>query len=241
MDYDSNNVNKRRMVRHRKRGKEVERGKLLEPALPARLEAAERPEELVDMALARGDALTGWQIVGADLSGVDMTELEVQGCLFQGCRFTGANWHGARFADVVFRNCECSAVQAEDADFCRCRIENVKAVAASFAGSRLAHVRLEDSCLRQANLTGALLQQVYLHRSDLSEAFLAQCRHKGLVLRECTLMGTSFFGTLMNGLDFTDCRMEGIVVSDAGKELRGAIVNVSQAADLARVLGLVIR
>ena len=76
---------------------------------------------------------------------------------------------------------------------------------------------------------------------DLSEAFLAQCRHKGLVFRECTLMGTSFFGTLLYGLDFTRSRMEGIVVSDTGKELRGAIVNVSQAADLARVLGLVIR
>lgn len=53
-------------------------------------------------------------------------------------------------------------------------------------------------------------------------------------------MGTSFFGTLLNGLDFTSSRMEGIVVSDTGKELRGAIVSVSQAADLARVLGLVI-
>ena len=57
----------------------VERNKLLEAALPARLEPAERPEELVDMALARGDALTGWQITGADLTGMDLTELEVQG------------------------------------------------------------------------------------------------------------------------------------------------------------------
>lgn len=219
----------------------VERNKLLEPALPARLEPAERPEELVDMALARGDALTGWQITGADLTGMDLTELEVQGCLFQGCRFTGSNWHGARFSDVVFRNCECSALQAEDADFCRCRFENVKAMGASFAGSRLAHVRLENSNFRQANLTGALLQQVLWKQTDLSDAFLAQCRHKGLTFRECTLMSTSFFGTLLNGLDFTDSRMEGIVISDTGKELRGAIVNVSQAADLARVLGLVIR
>lgn len=219
----------------------MERGKLLEPSLPARLEMAERPEELVDMALARGDALTGWQIVGADFSSMDMTELEVQGCLFQGCRFTGVNWHGARFADVVFRNCECSAVQAEDADFCRCRMENIKALGASFTGSRLAHVQVKESCLKQSNLTGALLQQVYFQSVDLSEAFLAQCRHKGLVFRECTLVRTSFFETLMNGLDFTNCRMEGIVVSDTGKELRGAIVNVSQAADLARVLGLIIR
>ena len=49
-----------------------------------------------------------------------------------------------------------------------------------------------------------------------------------------------FFGTKLSGLDFTSCNIEGLTVSDTGAELKGAKVDVWQAAMFAKLLGLII-
>ena len=54
-------------------------------------------------------------------------------------------------------------------------------------------------------------------------------------------MEASFFKTPMGGLDLTSCQIDGLVLSQAGEELRGLIVDPMQAAVLARRLGIVIR
>ncbi len=219
----------------------MERKKRLPPALPDRLEPAERPEELVDMAKAMEEPVAGWHFTGMDLSGEDLREMRFQKCVFQSCRFTGCDLSGASFEDVVLRHCDLSGIKADRTYFCRCRLTDVKAAAANFIDCRLVHLELAESSLRGANLTGASIEQAHFAAVDLSDAWFSECRHKGLVLEECTLIRTSFFKTMLKGLDFTTSRMEGITVSNSGEELRGAIVNVQQAAELARVLGVVIR
>ncbi len=43
------------------------------------------------------------------------------------------------------------------------------------------------------------------------------------------------------GLDFSDCDMSGLIVSDTLSELRGAVVNPIQAVELAKLLGIVVK
>lgn len=214
---------------------------ILPPSLPERLETAERGEELIAMAAARQEPLTRWRFCGLDLCGEDLREVRFGQCLFEGCRFTEAGLRAASFVDSELKNCELSAVQAAEVYFLRCRLRGVKALAASLPDCRLAHVRLEECNFTEANFTGASLENVRLEECDFSAASLSEWRHKGLSLAHSKFFRTSFFKTPLAGLDFTDSELEGVVVSDTATELKGAAVNVRQAAELARLLGVTVR
>lgn len=214
---------------------------VLPPALPARLEEAERGEELIAMARARQEPLSRWRFTGLDLCGEDLREMCFEQCVFEGCRFTGADLRGASFSDAELKHCELSAVRADGAYFLRCRLRGIKALAAALADSRLAHVELTECSLAEANFTGASIELARMEACDFTGACLAECRHKGLSLSKDRFLRTSFFKTPLAGLDFTDSELEGVVVSDTATELRGATVNVRQAAELARLLGVTVR
>ena len=53
-------------------------------------------------------------------------------------------------------------------------------------------------------------------------------------------MPCSSLSFILAGLDFTSCNIEGLTVSDTGAELKGAKVDVWQAAMFAKLLGLII-
>ena len=55
------------------------------------------------------------------------------------------------------------------------------------------------------------------------------------------LKNVSFFKTWLRNIDFTECDISGIVISDAKDELREVIVNLEQAIVLAKRLGIVIK
>ena len=70
---------------------------------------------------------------------------------------------------------------------------------------------------------------------------MASCQWKQVELLDCSLSGVSFFQTPLSGLDLTSCRLEGLILSQDGGELRGAVVDRWQAAELAKRMGLVIK
>lgn len=70
---------------------------ILPPALPARLEEAERGEELIDMARATEEAVADWRFCGLELSGGSLRDMRFERCEFSGCRFTGADLSRATF------------------------------------------------------------------------------------------------------------------------------------------------
>ena len=55
-------------------------------------------------------------------------------------------------------------------------------------------------------------------------------------LRKC-----QFFKTMLKGMNFTTCSIQGLVLSDECRELKGAVVDLYQAAELAKYLGVVVK
>ena len=55
----------------------------------------------------------------------------------------------------------------------------------------------------------------------------------------CRLLDCNLCGTVLSGIDFTTCDIGGWLLG--GVELRGAVVTPFQAAELARLLGVVIK
>lgn len=52
------------------------------------------------------------------------------------------------------------------------------------------------------------------------------------------LINSVFFKTPLKEFNFTDCNIDGMTVSDNASELRGATVDLYQAAMFAKILGL---
>ena len=59
-------------------------------------------------------------------------------------------------------------------------------------------------------------------------------------VRLCEFCARDAFGTKLAGLDFTSCNIEGLTVSDTGAELKGAKVDVWQAAMFAKLFGVIV-
>ena len=62
---------------------------------------------------------------------------------------------------------------------------------------------------------------------------------KNIEFTDCDLTRATLFGTPMKGLDLTTCTLDGVLVNLP--DLRGMIVTPLQAAELAKLLGLVVK
>lgn len=52
------------------------------------------------------------------------------------------------------------------------------------------------------------------------------------------LTGAELFRTALTGMDLTTCTLDGITLSESCAELKGATIHASQAAVVARILGI---
>ena len=57
----------------------------------------------------------------------------------------------------------------------------------------------------------------------------------------CDLTGANFVHTMLKDVDLTTCDIDALTLSESCAELRGAVVDLWQAAGLARRLGLIIK
>ena len=67
---------------------------------------------------------------------------------------------------------------------------------------------------------------------------MSEVKYKGIKLNQVNFTHVDFFKTPLKGVDLSDCTIDGILVSDTYAELRGAKINMFQAAELARLLGV---
>jgi uncharacterized protein YjbI with pentapeptide repeats len=73
----------------------------------------------------------------------------------------------------------------------------------------------------------------------MSNSNISECKLINLELDYISFINTSFFKTPLKGIDFTGSKIDGMILS--GEELKGAIVSVYQASELAKLLGLIVK
>ena len=83
------------------------------------------------------------------------------------------------------------------------------------------------------------MKRVSFSRSDFSGGSFGGCQVEGVFFDQCNLCECDFFHTPLDGMDFTTSQISGILLS--GSELKGAVVTPLQAAELASLLGLIVR
>ena len=67
------------------------------------------------------------------------------------------------------------------------------------------------------------------------------CKLKNFKVIRVRMAETSFFHTPLAGIDFTSCELRALALSQESTELKGAVVDLYQAAELAKRLGLIIK
>lgn len=209
------------------------------PELPQNLKEETEWAGLEAWAREEEADISGCRLTGITEPGADLSRLTFRGVRWERCRLNEAEAERAAFIDAEFVGCDLSGANFDAAFFQRCRFTDCKGVGALLPGARLQHVTWDGGDWRYAVLDTAQGKGIRLTRCDFSGSSLSEMRVTGWELEEAELIGVNFSHTFLSGVDLTQCRLEGIRI--AGGELKGAVVTPYQAAELALLLGVVIR
>ena len=228
-------LNRNKKENDRRKGRGSMAKQILWDALP---ETEFEFEELLFAARDEERDIEQVRIRGIVVSGLDMSGLGFYQVSFENCRFLGCCLEKTAFRAVRFQNCDLSNSDVSWSYWSDCLWEEVKAVGIKAQKASFLRTKMKHSNLRYGNLGESKLEKWQAERCDFTESFLTACQCKELVLRENRFVRTSFFQTPLRGIDFTSCELEEVFVSEDGTELAGAIVDVYQAAEFAKLLGL---
>jgi uncharacterized protein YjbI with pentapeptide repeats len=114
-------------------------------------------------------------------------------------------------------------------------------VGSKFGNSTVKQVLFMDCNFSYSNFEHSKFQKVILQKSNFTNACLAEGILQEMEWKDVVLNNCDFFKTPLKKMDFRECQIDGIMISDTHKELEGVIVDTYQAAALARFLGVVIK
>ena len=95
--------------------------------------------------------------------------------------------------------------------------------------------------LRYACFDQSKWERTAVRGSCFAEAMFNHTRLLHWAVQDTDFSGASFAATPLKGLDLRGCRLDGAGFGEEHRSLRGAVVDWAQAAELARLLGIVIK
>lgn len=214
---------------------------IMQPWMPPRLEELEGGIYVLIECKEQEERLEEKHITKLDVLEEDLGGLCVSKVIFENCSFQDCSFEKAEFTDVIFRSCDFSNSNFSDGYFNRCHFLTSKGLGARFCGCVLQNVIIKECNLNYANFDSSKLEKIRIADTQLNNGNISQCKCKGVAWSGTRLTEASFFKTSLRGMDFTTCDISGLSLSDELMELKGAVVDLYQAAELAKRLGLVIK
>ena len=214
---------------------------ILPPILPEESELILADEVFLLNCQREEERILARQFTGAACEEEELSHMIFSGVRFKGCRFWNCSFRSSDFTDVVFENCDFSGCDFGDGHMERVSIHSCKGVGAKFTGMVLKNLLLSECNFDDGNFDASRLEQVQVERTRLRNGNLTGCICRQVSWREADLKNASFFKTSLRGMDFSDSEITGIVVSDDNRELSGVTVDLYQAAELAKKMGIIIK
>jgi uncharacterized protein YjbI with pentapeptide repeats len=141
--------------------------------------------------------------------------------------------------DVRFTVCDLSQSEWDDTFIWRGEIVESRLLGWRAAKAHLRDVRFVECNANYAMLPGAKCETVRFERCQLQHASFVDADLRGAVFDRCDLTGANLQGANLAGADLRGSVLDGIRVGV--KELRGAIVDLPQAAVLVQMLGVIVK
>ncbi len=206
---------------------------VFQPELPETLDAA----ALMDK-LSLDERLEESLFSGESCPEENFKGMEALRCRFVKCDFSGCNFEQAGFRDAVFEGCDLSNCDFSKAAFQRVAFISCKLMGTDFVEAFLKHARFSGCVGEYANFADCKIQDTAFENCRLRSAAFVRCRLSA-TFTLCELTGATVEQTPLKDFDLRTCQLAGLQITLS--DLRGAVVTPLQAAELAALLGLVIR
>ena len=198
-------------------------------------------DELLAALMTPDAHVSNTAFTGLELAGVAADGTVFENVAFRSCTFERVNLSNCTFTDVLFSGCRFVRCDLGRSWLNRVDFRSCSAPGLSFLKGRLTGVSLVDSQLAYADLSEASVDQLAASETKLSEASFHAARLRRLALDRCDLSRATFFRTSLSGVDLSTCDIAGLRVSSDLRELRGAVIDPDQAAELIGLLGIKIK
>lgn len=172
--------------------------------------------------------------------GDDLSGIRVSKAIFSGDMFLGCELEGALFEDAIFERCDFSNSTMASTGFIRCEFKNCKLIGASFFESLFDDVTVASSNFSMSSFSHSRWKNVACFASEFDSTDMSEMQLAQVSFTECNLKNATLFRTNLMGIDLTSSRIDGVVVSDSMDEIKGSKMDLYQAADFARKLGVLI-
>ena len=185
-------------------------------------------------------------VANTAFTGLELTDVAADGTVFEnvvfrGCAFERVNLSNCTFTDVLFSGCRFVRCDLGLSWLNRVDFRSCSAPGLSFLKGRLTGVSIVDSQLAYADLSETTVEQLVASETKLSGASFHATKLRHLALDRCDLSRATFFRTSLSGVDLSTCDISGLRVSSDLRELRGAVIDPDQAAELMGLLGIKIK
>ena len=171
----------------------------------------------------------------------DYYKLEVQKSVFNNGSFLHCDFENASFVDVVFESCDLSNSCFACAYFERCHFISCKCVGVNFREAVFKNTTFEDANLQYSNFNKSRITDMLLDEADLTEASVSEVKLNRFRAVNTKFVKTNFFKTPLKTVDFTQNELIAPFVSTPPDELRGAVIDMLQAAELIELWGIVVK
>lgn len=172
------------------------------------------------------------------LAGGDFSHLDCVQVVFRGCRLIGVDFSRSFFDRVRWERCDLSGCRFSECSFREAVFLDCRGEGCTFAQSAFSPTRVEEGSWRYANFTKTSWKTGLFQDCRLIQGVFSQVRHRNLAFRRADLTGADFFQTSLRGVDLSTCEIRGLTLSQDHQELRGAVLALEQAPDVAALLGV---
>ncbi len=189
--------------------------------------------------LLAGEPIEECLIQEIDLSGRRIPSLVALNSVMDHVSFASSRIAKFRLRDARLVKCDLSnavlhGFEATRIEFVDCRMTGMSAIQCHWED-----VLVENCDLRYAQLSDGQIRSSEFKSCNLGDADLRGAHLEGAIFTNAVLCRADLSKARLRGTDLRGAEIEGVTVQP--EDLRGAIVNVTQAMDLARLLGLIIR
>lgn len=184
------------------------------------------------------DTLEAMRFERETVTGIVRTGLALHGCLFDHVRFVDCRLPMAQLFDVRFVHCDLSLLDLWSAGLNRVEFIACKLQGANLSEAMLRNLLVSETAARFLNLVRARFNSVRFSRSDFRSSLFSDGRQTEMSVEACDFTECDFSRFRSNGVDWRDSTLDGISAGFA--DFRGARVTVWQAAELARLAGLIV-
>lgn len=150
-----------------------------------------------------------------------------------------ARWRDLQLTDVRLTGCDLANIDCVGAKMRRVELLDGRLTGANFSESRLADLRIANCKADAGWFIRTVFERARFERCDLRGANFEGADLRGVVFADCDLREARMAGARLDGADLRGSNLAG-VEAGAG-DLRGAIIEPSQAAELISLLGVELR